>query len=1149
MKKHVFVPAAGRFACAWFILLCISLFSFTVKAQNLVFAKGFSNPAPEGGSIYNYDIAMDGAGNSYVTGYFYNIADFDPGPGTQNLNAGQGFDIFLAKYDASGNYVWAKRLGSTGSDRGYSVAVDASGNSYLTGHFYQTVDFDPGAGTANLTATGQLTDIFLAKYDASGNYVWAKNIAGSGSDRGSSIMIDASGNSYITGQFTGTADFDPGAGTQMLTATGTAEDIFLAKYDASGNYVWANRIGDVNADIGYAVAVDASGNSYITGEFSGTVDFDPGAGTNSLTSGGLDIFLAKYDASGNYVWAKRMGGGGNDAGYGVAVDASGNSYITGRFLITADFDPGPGTQNLTSAGAGETFLAKYDASGNYVWARRMGGAGHEYANAVAVDATGNSYITGVFTGTSDFDPGAGAQNLSSSGDDIFVAKYDASGNYLWAKSMGGTTPDLGQDRGNAVAVDALGNSYWAGSFTGTADFDPGAGTAALTSGADLVDAYVLQLNNAGNYVWAKSLGGYRSATAFDQGKSIKVDAAGNSYVTGYFTGTVDFDAGPGTQNLTAVNGSNIFLAKYDASGNYVWAKQIGGAGVGIGNGNGNALDLDASGNIIITGEFTGTFDFDPGAGTHNLTASYYDIFLAKYDASGNYIWAKQLGSTSSDIGYSVAVDASGNCYVTGLFSLTVDFDPGTGTANLTAPGGQLTDIFLAKYDAAGNYVWAKNMGGPGSDRGSSVKIDASGNSYLTGQFTGTADFDPGAGTQMLTATGDDIFLAKYDASGNYVWAKGMGGTGNDAGYALAVDASGNSYITGSYSNTVDFDPGAGTQALIAAGGTDIFLAKYDASGNYVWAGSMGGGSTDVGYSLAIDASGNSYITGYLYGTADFDPGPGRRYLIAAGGADIFLAKYDASGNYVSARSMGGLSADISYALAIDNLGDMYLTGQFSRTVDFDPGAGTQTYTSINAIDFFIAKYTPGNTLPVRLESFRGEFIKDRTAVLLEWTTADQENHAYFEVERSNGGGNFTAIGRVNGCGTCDLRQQYSFKDLQPLTGTTYYRLRMVDKDGNGELSKWISIDKKESGGALVLYPAVTTGKVEAYYNNAGGTARIIRITIFDGVGKPVQQRKQALADGNNLLRFDLFSQARGVYYVQMAEENGKVLATGSVIRN
>jgi hypothetical protein len=1142
MKKHFSVPLAWRIACVQSIFLCISLLQ-TAEAQNLVFAKGFTNSEPRGGNMQNRGITMDGAGNRYITGYFQNTADFDPGAGIQNLTSNGNNDIFLAKYDASGNYLWAKSMGSsTGHDIGYAIAVDASGNSYITGYFSGTVDFDPGAGTQNLTSVGS-NDIFLAKYDASGNYLWAKGMGSStGNDVGNALAVDASGNSYITGSFVGTVDFDPGAGTQNLISIGLG-DIFMAKYDASGNYVWAKGMGNsANNDIGYGLAVDASGNSYITGQFFGTADFDPGAGTQNLSAvgGGSEIFLAKYDASGNYVWAKRMGGTNTEVGYAVVIDASGNSYITGYFFGTADFDPGVPTQNLTAAGANDIFLAKYDASGNYVWAKSMGGTDTDIGSALGIDASGNSYITGHFAGTADFDPGAGTQDLISAGnEDIFVAKYDASGNYVWAKGIGGTNIDYCY----AVSVDASGNSYGAGSFIGTVDFDPGAGTASLIAGASASNAYILQLNSTGNYGSVKGLGGYSSTILNDQGTSIKVDASGNSYITGYFLGTVDFDPGAGTQNLTSAGGNDIFLAKYDASGNYVWAKSMGGTT----DDNGYALALDASGNCYITGYFSTSADFDPGAGTQNLTsAGGNDIFLAKYDASGNYIWAQRIGGTNTDIGYSLAIDASGNSYITGNFIGTVDFDPGAGTLDLSSASASV-DIFLAKYDASGNYVWAQHMGGNANDIGYAVVVDASGNSYITGYFAGTADFDPGAGTQNLTsAGGTDIFLAKYDASGNYVWAQGMGGTGSDAGNALTVDASGNSYITGYFSNTTDFDPGAGTQNFTSVGGVDIYLAKYDASGNYVWAQQMGGTANDIAQGLSVDASGNSYITGNFAGTADFDPGAGTQNLTPAGIADIFLAKYDASGNYVWAKSMGGAGSDIGYALALDASGNSYITGFFNATADFDPNAGTQNLISLNGSELFIAQYG-AVILPIRLESFAGQLIDHGAAVLLQWTTAIQENHAYFEVERSTGGSDHTSLGRVAGCGTCNSRQQYSFKDLKPLTGKSYYRLKIVDKDGKAEYSKWINIHKNDDGRSLVMYPTITTGAIEAFYELAG-EARSIRISIFNTNGQRVQQRQAMLVNGNNPLRFDLTAQASGLYYIQITEQNGKVLATGTAIR-
>ncbi|HEX6432020.1 MAG TPA: SBBP repeat-containing protein, partial [Niastella sp.] len=381
---------------------------------------------------------------------------------------------------------------------------------------------------------------------------------------------------------------------------------------------------------------------------------------------------------------------------------------------------------------------------------------------------------------------------------------------------------------------------------------------------------------------------------------------------------------------------------------------------------------------------------------------------------------------------------------------------------------------------------------------------------------------------------------------NYIWAQRLGGTTADISYSLAVDASGNSYVTGYFSTTADFDPGAGTQNLTAAGGADIFLAKYDASGSYIWAKNMGGTANEMSYGVAVDASGNSYITGYIGGTADFDPDAGTQNLTPAGGTDIFLAKYDASGNYVWAKNMGGTTGDVSFAVAVDATGNSYITGQFAGTADFDPNAGTQNLISLNGNELFIAQYG-AIILPIRLESFTGQLIDNGAAVLLQWTTAIQENHAYFEVERSPNGSDHTSLGRVAGCGTCNSRQQYSFKDLQPLSGKSYYRLKIVDKDGKAEYSKWINIQRNDGGRSLVMYPTVTTGAVEAFYDNVG-EARGVRISIFNTSGQVMQQRQGMLVNGSNLLRFDLSAQASGIYYVQIAEQNGKVMATGTAIR-
>lgn len=446
-------------------------------------------------------------------------------------------------------------------------------------------------------------------------------------------------------------------------------------------------------------------------------------------------------------WAKEIGDVGTEEVRGVVTDASGNVYTTGYFYGTLDFDPGPGTTTLTAVGQSDIFLQKLDAAGNLLWVKSMGGADYDFGNAITIDATGNLYVTGAFQTTADFDPGAVTTNLVSAGDyDVFVAKLDANGTLLWARGMGGAN----YSTASAITVDASGNVYTTGSFWSSGDFDPGAGTVTLTS-AGITDVFLSKLDASGNYVWAKAMGG----TGQDESYSLALDASGNVYTTGYFNGTVDFDPGAGTATRTAAGSADIFVSKLNTSGTYVWAKSFGGASDDMGQ----SITVDGSGNVYTVGKFQGTVDFDPGAGTVNRTsAGNTDLFTLKLDASGNYLWAHGMGDTGYDQGKVVTVDGSGNVYTTGIFSGTVDFDPGAGTFNLSSSGG--TDMYIAKYSAAGNFLWAGAIGGY-NDSPSALVLDATGNLYVSGYFQGTGDFNPGTGVYTLTGPGStDIFLVK-----------------------------------------------------------------------------------------------------------------------------------------------------------------------------------------------------------------------------------------------------------------------------------------------------------------------------------------------------------------------------------------------------
>ncbi len=489
-----------------FYLTACWLLASTAHAQDFEWAKRMGGTGNDQGRA----IVVDGAGNVYTTGYFEGTVDFDPGPGIFNLTSAGSADIFISKLDAEGNFLWAKRIGGMGDDIATAIAVDGAGNVYITGFFYDFLEFDlSSGGTLTITSAGE-ADIFISKLNAAGNFVWIEGIRGVGNNRSNAIAVDGVGNVYTTGEFWGTADFDPGPGTFNLTSAGFEgyHDIFISKLNAAGNFVWAKRMGGTDVDVSRAIALDGVGDVYTTGSFRGTVDFDPGPGTFNLTSaGGFDIFISKLNANGNFVWAKRLGGTGeSEGGRAIALDGAGNVYTTGFFEGTVDFVPGPGTFNLTSAGSADIFVHKLNASGNFVWAKRLGGTGWDVPTAIALDGAGNVYTTGEFWGTADFDPGPGIFNLTSAGNwDIFINKLNASGNFVWAKRMGGTLNALAR----AIALDDAGNVYTTGSFSGTADFDPGPGTFNLTAAGQsfLPDIFVHKLREEAPLSGLYTIGG------------------------------------------------------------------------------------------------------------------------------------------------------------------------------------------------------------------------------------------------------------------------------------------------------------------------------------------------------------------------------------------------------------------------------------------------------------------------------------------------------------------------------------------------------------------------------------------------------------------------------------------------------------------
>lgn len=462
-------------------------------------------------------------------------------------------------------------------------------------------------------------------------------------------------------------------------------------------------------------------------------------------------FSAQLNAqSKSFEWAVSFGGKTAGQSLSIATDDSGNTYSTGYFSDTVDFDPGIGVFNLASIGNTNVFVQKLDSTGRFVWAKSIGGTSNDRGNAIVTDNFGNVYLTGTFRGSGDFNPDAGVRTLTSlGGTDVFLMKLDQNGSFAWAVSFGGTS----RDEGLSLTTDKSGNVYVAGLFSDRVDFNPGPGLGTETSNGN-TDAFVVKFDPSGGFQWVNQIGG----NSIDQAYSISYDPNGYLYTTGRFMSTVDFNPSPNVFNLTG-GGASLFIQKVDTNGSFQWAKSVtaaGGSAIGLG------ITSDQNGDSYTVGNFAATPDFNPNAGVFNIASNGNDdAFILKLKANGDFAWAMGFGGNQSEDCRAICLDNAGFVYAAGKYGSTVDFNPNSGTFNLSSAGGTV-DAFIEILDTAGNFVDAKSMGGAnGWDDAYSIAADAFGGVYATGYFESTADFNPNAAIQNLVSKGsNDPFVMK-----------------------------------------------------------------------------------------------------------------------------------------------------------------------------------------------------------------------------------------------------------------------------------------------------------------------------------------------------------------------------------------------------
>lgn len=461
----------------------------------------------------------------------------------------------------------------------------------------------------------------------------------------------------------------------------------------------------------------------------------------------------------------------------------------------------------------------------------------------------------------------------------------------WANNMGATTNTT---VANKVMSDVSGSVFNVGYFSGTVDFQSGAGVNALTTGSTSINGYIQKLGANGTFAWVKGFLGTGACNI----KNIVADGSGNLYITGGFAGTIDFDPGATSYTMASSTGidADIFVCKLTAAGVFVWAKQIGG----IYNDYGMSIDLDPSNNVFVNGycsSMSGApqhmlIDLDPGVGVSNVDIYSIDGVVIKLDNSGNYIASQNYGGSGTDYTYSMKIDGTGNVYICG-YSWS-----GVGQLALGASG--ISDFgFIAKLNNSLVKTWAipfRDANGYCEVR--DIEIDASGNVYGVGEFRGTIDFDGGTATTYTLATTSisdlDVFVTKVNSSGAFVWTKQIAtGTANSYALSLALDPSNNIFFTGYFTGSADFNPTAASYVKYSAGSNDAFVCKLDMNGNFNNEAQVyGSTASDAGYSIHCPGvAGTYYICGAFNGIVDFNEGTGTTNLTALGAPDAFISKY------------------------------------------------------------------------------------------------------------------------------------------------------------------------------------------------------------------------------------------------------------------
>jgi hypothetical protein len=951
---------------------------------------------------------------------------------------------------APANLAFAVGVGALGNQTITEIATDSAGNIYVAGTFKGTVDFDPGEGIANRTAEDDDRNAFVAKYTGLGALAWVNVIHYSdGLALAPEIAASENGDVFIASSYgatpSTTVQFFEGesdAPSETLFQPGQTSQSYAVKLDTTGRFLWAQSFGTGAGFLTASdIAVGPAGTIYLAGNLSNRSS--PGAaniGGFSISSdaGEADLYVIRLQdgPSATVIWVAETSSVttlAQIAGPKLIVDSAGRAVIAGAFNGQFNFGGAP----VTSQSFEDFYVARLSTNGqvlpqaDYLFSLSVGGGSPSPGKdelGLAFDESESVVIAGKFSGTRDFNPSSGiAEQTAVGGTDLFAAKYDTNGNFVDVNVVGGMNDE------KFLGLARVGTSFvLAGTFENAIDIQVIDNTASFVStGPD--DAMLISLSNGLGITNAQRIamengasGSGLFAASFEGGGFALTGLADGSLAYGgAFRGVFDADTGTAVKNLKSKGGSDIFLARFLPEGvteqplfqpALALSAAIGGAGDQVGM----QVITDAAGRIYIAGAFKGVVDFDPSSAATNLTSSDPggNYFIAQYNPDGTLRWVRQVATIlpDQDVNVKLALNVSGDAYLAGVYETSATI----GTFTLTnADASGRTDVFLARYNLNGNADYAVSIGGAGGDEFlSAFACDpSSGRTVLGGTFASTTDFDPGGQTAFRSPNGGpgtvNSFVLSLGVFGDFQWVHQIAGAPGFGevtaiGFLNNIDV----VVAGDFTGTVDLDFGNSPVTVTSdAGNDDVFLVKYDGISGSITASTAFVAPNSQGVrSIVVTPDNEIFVGGEFSGIFTIDAFP---VLISAGGeGDAFVLKLDSSFGVLANMSFGGAGGDFIGALGLDNEGSLVVTGRFSQTVDFDPGAGVARLTSSNLSNIFVARYDTST-------------LQFRSAFRIDAFDPEEENGSGINMAAGgefhvDAGGNFYLTGGFNGSVDIDI---------------------------------------------------------------------------------------------------------------------------------